>query len=154
MTPWLIKELMVIVPALGTPITGIIIKGWQLAIHWEQSLKLTSNQKANASITQATEWATTQAKDAAINAVNAINQQLANGFKAANADHKLTGEQAVQCFQAAVAKAESGLSAQAKATLTDQIGNIPTYLGTLIEAFVPQAPTKYVAPATASTPSA
>lgn len=138
-----------VLPVGVAALTGLIAKGWQAAIAWEKNLHLTQNSQLNADIQSGLQWATTQAKDAVLNAVNATNQQLANGFKAANADHKLTGEQAVQCFQSALAAAEHSLSAQAKGTLTQQIGDLPAYLGTLIEAFVPQAPTKYAAPAKA-----
>ena len=139
-----------VLPFVGTALTGLVAKGWQAAITWEKNLKVTQNAQANTLIQQGLEWATNQAHTAIENAVNAVNQTITNPAKANGTWSATT---AVQALQSALAQAEQSLSAQAKSILTTNIAaDLTPYLTSLIEAFVPQAPTKTSAP-TPATPA-
>jgi formate dehydrogenase maturation protein FdhE len=128
-----------VLPFAAAALTGLITKGWQYLISLEQRAKLSKDAQANALIQQGLEWATTEAKTVVEDAVNMVNQTLVNKAKA---EGTWNATAAVQAFQAALTAAEHNLSTQAKAVLAKEFPNLSDYLGLLIEAFVPQAPTK------------
>ncbi|NMP20799.1 hypothetical protein [Sulfobacillus harzensis] len=139
-----------VLPFAATALTGLIAKGWQYLIHLERDLKVTNDAQANALIQQGLDWATTEAKTVVEDAVNMVNQTLVNDAKAKGT---WDANMAVQAFQSALTAAETNLSAQAKAVLAQQYPNLAQYLGLLIDAFVPLAPTKTTAKATAAATS-
>ncbi|PSR20083.1 MAG: hypothetical protein C7B45_16660 [Sulfobacillus acidophilus] len=138
-----------VLPFALAAVTGLLAKGWQYLIVREQHLRVTKDAAANRLIQDGLEWATTQAKTVVEDAVNMVNQTLVTDAKAKGT---WTAETAVQAFQAALTAAEHNLSAEAQQILAEQYPKLADYLGLLIEAFVPQAPTKTTAkpPAPAS----
>ena len=132
-----------IAPFALTAATGLLGKATQYALHAVSGIK-------NKAVRDGLDWAINEAQSVVQNTVVAANQQIVSGLKASG---QWTTTEASRVFQSVLAKTEASLSAQAKAILTQELPDLPSFLGTLIEAHVAVAPNKTHVAAKAKAPA-